>query len=205
MVSMRLHFRNRFLPTITTSLCAMGVLFTLVSGCGRSRNSGGTEVHGVPKMEAFILPAGYRGPVIAIYGQGEGTLPEWRGDTAVYRVPQGGIVRTQLQEPPPSTYALHSFSDAPQAWLDNSAICARMRIKVADDRPRVCWLDYSRGGTGIPDHIVAVVTDWNGIPEQYNRTSFAYDSVLFGGGKAHLFIWTEPTELQKKRAQRRVQ
>jgi hypothetical protein len=155
-------------------------------------------------MEIFVVPQAYRGPFIAIFGQQAGAFPEWRGDTAVYRVPDNGILRVALPEPPHSTKAVLVFANAPNNWIGNYPTCADMRVYVTDDRPRVCWLDYSVGGTGIPDHIVAVVTDWTGIPDQFNRTSFVYDSAVLGRKKANRH-WEEPRDLPRQRPVRKTE
>lgn len=73
-----------------------------------------------------------------------------------------------------------------------------MRVWVTDSLPRICWLDYSVGGTGIPSHVVAVVTDWVGIPANFNRTTFVYDSVLHKGKGLAIQKWTEPPELRRR-------
>jgi len=145
-----------------------------------------------------VLPKGYRGPFVAIYGQREGTLPRWLGDTAEYLVPNDGILKISLAEPPHSTKVSHVFADKPNVTLRNIPTCADMRAHVSDTIPSICWLDYSFGGTGIPEHIVAVVTDWAGIPANFNRTSFVYDSVLHKGDGKTIQKWTEPPELTRK-------
>ena len=154
---------------------------------------------GVPSKEIFVLPAGYRGPFIAVYAQANTAQPYWRGDTAVYNVPASGVVRLPYGEPPHTTKTSHVFANEPLRSLDNYPTCEDMRLRVADPAPRVCWFGFSAGGTGIPDHIVAVVTDWLGIPSNFNRTSFVYDSVLFQGkGKVNT-KWEEPPEILKRR------
>jgi hypothetical protein len=74
-----------------------------------------------------------------------------------------------------------------------------MRVHETDARPGVCWLDFSIGGTGIPNHIVAVITAWSEIPENFQRTTFVYDSVLFGGKGKATQKWREPPDLAKRR------
>jgi hypothetical protein len=152
----------------------------------------------IPAKELFVLPSGYRGPFIAIYGDTLGVEPRWRADTAVFAVPANGILRIKFEEPPHSTKTSHVFADAPDKWIGNVPTCADMRAYITDTIPRICWLDYSFGGTGIPSHIVAVVTDWVGIPKNFERTSFVYDSVLYRGPGTTVRKWTEPPELVRK-------
>jgi hypothetical protein len=75
----------------------------------------------------------------------------------------------------------------------------RLHVNAADKVPRVCWLDYFAGGTRTPDHIVAIVTDWAGIPDNYDRTTFVYDSVLHQGRGTAIKKWEEPAGVVKPR------
>jgi len=73
-----------------------------------------------------------------------------------------------------------------------------MRVHVSDTITSICWLDYSIGGTGVPRHVVAVVTNWSSIPANFNRTSFVYDSVLYKGPGTTIRKWEEPPELLRR-------
>ena len=145
-----------------------------------------------------MLPSGYRGPFIAIYGQHDGAQPQWIADTAKFLVPKNGILKIVFDEPPHSTTVSHVFADSPDKWLGNVPTCADMRAYVTDTIPRVCWMDYWFGGTGIAAHIVAVVTDWDGIPKNFERTSFVYDSLLRNGDGKTIRKWEEPPELRRR-------
>ncbi len=166
-------------------------------GCASGSSSDGEKVQKVPEAELFLLPPGFRGPFIAIYGQGGGILPEWRGDTAVYRVPERGMLKITHPEPPRSTRVSHVFADRLHARLRNYPTCADMRVHVTDTLPHVCWLDYSVGGTGKPDHIVALITDWSAIPQHYNRAGFLLDSLGFGRWSPRSSPWSEPRDLRR--------
>lgn len=183
------------LSMAATICCALAA-----HGCMQNKTAVASQPHADPKLEIFVLPKDYRGPFLAIYGQSGGVLPRWRGDTAEYAVPSNGILKISLKEPPHSTKVSHVFSDKPGVTLRNIPTCADMRVHVAasDNQPSICWLDYSIGGTGTPSHVVAVVTDWAGIPINFNRTSFVYDSVLSNGSGKSIRKWTEPPELVRK-------
>lgn len=144
------------------------------------------------ESELFILPRNYKGPFIAIYGQPGGQVAEYRHDTAVYQVPASGVVRIGAEEPARSTAVFFAFVDSQDVVLPSFATCADMREKYPGTGSGACWLDFAGGGTGVPDHVVAVVTDWNHLPECFNRTTLVYDSVLFDGKGRALRKWEEP-------------
>jgi hypothetical protein len=167
-------------------------------GCARGAMNGDNSQR-IPRMEIFILPAGYRGPFLAVYGDTASTQATWRADTAFYSVPPHGVVRVPHPEPPRSTRTSLAFSNDLSKRLDNYPTCEDMRASVTDSLPRVCWFGYSYAEHDTPDHIVAVVTDWAGIPVNFNRTAFVYDSVLFHGRKKMNLKWEEPAETLKRR------
>lgn len=181
------------LSAALTTCCAFAAVC-----CASQAGTTGGESKRTPALEIFFLPKDYRGPFIAVYGQRGGVVPRWTGDTAVYLVPKDGILKISLEEPPRSTKVSHVFADKPKVTLRNIPTCADMRVRVADSIPSICWLDYSVGGTGIPNHVVAVVTDWIGIPTNFNRTTFVYDSVLFNGSGKATQKWEEPPELRRR-------
>lgn len=175
-----------------------------VVACAQS-GQGANGLSRVPRMEIFVLPTGYRGPFLAIYGQAQAPQPIWRGDTAFYDVPPGGVVRVPYPEPPRSTRTSHVFANEPKKTLGNYSTCEDMRVHLSDPTPGVCWFGHSVGGTGIPDHIVAVVTSWAEIPANFNRTSFVYDSVLFQGKRRMDIKWEEPPEILQRLQSQRTQ
>jgi hypothetical protein len=68
-----------------------------------------------------------------------------------------------------------------------------MRMEgLAGDPTAVCWLAVQVGGAGMPDHAVYIVTDWAGIPENYDRGAWMLDSLFFGGKGLSKFKWREP-------------
>ncbi len=74
-----------------------------------------------------------------------------------------------------------------------------MRVQVRDSEPRVCWLDFPMGTNTTPDHIVAVITDWTALPENFERATALYDSVLFDGKGLAAKKWEEPPDFRRKR------
>lgn len=199
----------RFLPGAISSdhmklllALALGCIPCATLGCTQKAKSANQQSR-VPRMERFIFPAGYKGPFVAVYGQSDATEPTWNGDTAIFTVPPSGVVRIPYPEPPRSSRTSHFLANEPTRALDNYQTCEDMRVHVTDALPRVCWFGHTILGTGIPSHIVAVVTDWSGIPANFNRTSFVYDSVLFQG-KNHMYLkWEEPPEILKRRQEQR--
>jgi hypothetical protein len=180
--------KRRIVATLA-SLMLIGFIGAAVSG--RIERFGG-------RHDRFVLPAGYSGPFIAIYDQPNGVTPSRHGDTAIYIIPMSGVLRIAAEEPPHYTKVSFAFPNS-SAVLQQFATCADMREYRHDGATKVCWLDFAMGGTGIPDHIIAVITDWNHIPDNFNRSTFVYDSVLFGGkGKARQ-NWEEPRSLNNAR------
>lgn len=173
------------------------VALVLSPACG-SRETSGDETLRVPSREIFLLPSGYRGPFIAIYEQRDGTHPAWRETTAVYGVPSTGIVRIALPEPPSSTKVRHAFVDRPESTLQRYGTCADMRVHHRDKAPAICWLDYQVGGTGVPGHIVALVSEWSDIPRHYNRAGYLLDSLKFGKWSSRSSPWEEPSDLNRR-------
>jgi hypothetical protein len=163
------------------------------------RGASADGVAKVPSRELFVLPESYEGPFIAIYDQRDAELPRWTGDTAVFAVPSNGIVRIAYPEPPRGTRTAFVFVGGKRMRLRNYPTCADMRVAVADSLSAVCWLDFQGGGTGIPDHIVAVVTKWERIPLNFERTTVVYDSVLFGAQGHFRQKWEEPRDLKRKK------
>ena len=49
-----------------------------------------------PSDDIFLIPDGYRGKVIIIYGQENGTPEEYENDKRVYRIPNNGLLRTRF-------------------------------------------------------------------------------------------------------------
>jgi hypothetical protein len=142
--------------------------------------------------ELFVLPDSYEGPFIAIYDQPGGVSPQWASSTAVYRVPSSGVVRISTSEPPKATRTAFAFASGKRMRLSSYSTCADMREAVADSSSGVCWLDFQGGGTGIPDHMAAVVSTWERIPFNFERTTSVYDSVLFGAKGHFSRKWEEP-------------
>ena len=143
-------------------------------------------VQRLTKAEIFVTIEGYRGPLIAIYDQPGGIAPAWRGDTALYAVPPSGIVRIALAEPARGTRVFLVESGVAYRPVAIFGTCDEEPLVATADLPQACWLDFEVGGTGIPDHIVAVVTSALSLDADYYRTTFVYDSVVLGGngGKA---------------------
>lgn len=156
----------------------------------------------VPRLETFVLPKGYRGPFVAVYSQHDGQRPRWKGDTAVFSVGVTGVIRIPYPEPPASSRTSHVFADRPSHALRNYPTCADMRVDSKDALIAVCWLDFRVSLQNSPEHIVAVVTDWAGIPDNFERTTLVYDSVVFSGKGIGLRKWEEPPALKRSRADR---
>jgi hypothetical protein len=167
---------------------------------GASAKASDSSARAVAK-EIFVLPAGYRGPFLAIYDQDSAEQPTWQGDTAVYNVPPSGVVRIGSPEPQSGTRTSHVFANRPGERIPNYPTCADMRAQVPDSRLAVCWLDFSIRPTGTPDHVVAVVTDWIGIPANFERTTVVYDSVLLGGHGIGVRGWEEPRDLKRRNSE----
>lgn len=176
----------------------------LVGACRQGNVSEETDPTRVASREVFLLPKDYRGPFVAIYDQPNGVQPSWRGDTATFVVDPNGIVRIRSSEPPRTTRTSHSFVGAGDRVLPNYPTCADMRVHAIDNRVAVCWLDFSVKRPGTPDNVVAVITDWEDIPKNFERTTFVFDSVLLGGAGLGRRQWEEPRDMKRQRASSQV-
>ena len=144
------------------------------------------------KLQLFVLPAGFQGPVTVIYDQPDGQRPKSVDGKIVYNVPRDGIVRTALPEEVLAGATLKFVYQSSSA-LPQYHNCTQMRLQgLAGDPAGVCWLAIQVGGTGMPDHAVYIVTDWVGIPENYDRGAHMLDSLFFGPTRSSKFKWEEP-------------
>ncbi|HEV7387735.1 MAG TPA: hypothetical protein VGN73_03900 [Gemmatimonadaceae bacterium] len=144
------------------------------------------------KVQIFVLPPGYRGPVMVIYDQVDGARPRSVDGEVVYDVPADGIVRTALpEEVLAGARVQFVFGSRPALFQYHN--CTAMRLQgLATDPAAVCWLAIQVGETGTPDHAVYIVTDWVGIPDNYERGARMLDSLFFGGKGISRFKWAEP-------------
>jgi len=51
-----------------------------------------------PEKETYLIPEGYKGTVLVIFNQPDGEKPEHEDDRRIYRIPQTGILFTQLKD-----------------------------------------------------------------------------------------------------------
>jgi hypothetical protein len=153
--------------------------------------------------ERFIIPDGYAGPVIAIYRQAGGQSPVMVGDTAVYTVPESGILRIAGAPPLPGSNVVFAFPDSPGA-LESIGPCSNHHLEPPpDDRTRACWHDFDVGGTNIPYHIVAVISDTRTIGVNYDRTMAVYDSVVFNRRGHATGTWKSIVDFETEKSARR--
>ena len=144
------------------------------------------------RRQLFVLPAGYQGPVLVIYDQSDGARPKVLNGEIVYDVPRDGIVRTVLPEEVLAGAKIRFVYQSRPA-LAQFHNCAQMRLQgLASDPTGVCWLAIQVGTSGVPDHAVYIVTDWVGIPVNYNRGAHMLDSLFFGPTGSSKFKWEEP-------------
>lgn len=144
------------------------------------------------REQIFVLPNGYRGPVMVIYDQPDGARPKTIDGEISYDVPSDGIVRTAFPEEVLAGSTVKFMYKSSPALLQYHT-CTQMRLEgLAGDPTAVCWLAVQVGGVGMPDHAVYIVTDWAEIPENYNRGARMLDSLFFGGPGMSKFIWREP-------------
>ena len=153
--------------------------------------------------ELFVLPAGYVGPVIAIYNQPGGSSPEMRPDTSVYTVPPTGILRIAGAQPLPGSEVRFSYAGSVDR-LESIGECSNHHLRPPDDdKTRVCWHDFQVGGTNIPYHIVAVISDTRTIGVNYDRTMALHDSVVFNRRGYSTGTWASLVDFESKKALRR--
>ncbi len=84
---------------------------TAALACARTSPRADEDASRIPVFEIFVLPDGYRGPLLTIYGQPGGAIPSWKADTAVYPMPSNGILRIAGAEPPHSTKTAYVFAN----------------------------------------------------------------------------------------------
>jgi hypothetical protein len=179
----------------------IALLAASFAGCRQGAAFPTSQKKDVPVREVFVLPPGYSGPFIAIYGQKGGAEPTWSGDTAMFKVPASGILRISYMEPPSTTLASHVYADRIRQPLTNYPTCADMWERVPDTRMGVCWLDFVVGTGSSPDHVIAVITNRNDLPREFERTTSVYDSVMLGGRGLGRREWVEPANSKRKRAE----
>ena len=51
-----------------------------------------------PEKETYLIPEGYKGTVLVIFNQLNGEKPEYEDDRRIYRIPQTGVLFTQLKD-----------------------------------------------------------------------------------------------------------
>ena len=147
------------------------------------------------RMQLFVLPADFQGPVMVIYDQPTGVRPKAVNGMIVYDVPTDGVVRTVLPEEVLAGSQVRFVYKSRSALLQYHT-CTQMRLEgLASDAAAVCWLAIQVGSNTMPDHAVYIITDWTRIPENYNRGARMLDSLFFGGPgepSASKFKWEEP-------------
>ena len=152
-----------------------------------SENGGG--------LVTFLIPDGYRGLVLAIYDQAEGVRPVVHGDSSVYEIPEGGVLRIAVSQDP-GRRVRTVFKGNPAQTLRPFPTCAAMRLLyTAADRVGTCWL-REIGASNAPAHEAFIVTRWQDIPAHYNRAMPLLDSLVFGGHFRGGLKWVEPPDLQ---------
>lgn len=186
-----------FQHLLRVGYCIAAAAVLVAPTCDGQHTTVGREKIG--RHEKFLLPSKYEGPFIALYDQQDGLAAHWVGDTAVYAVPGSGIVKIKSAEPEHSSTTSFVFQDRRGTSIPNFTSCADMRSRSRTFEPRICWFDYWVGGTGVPDHIVAVVTNWTNIPPNFERTSIVYDSLLHKGTGKTIRKWAEPKVTGQKR------
>ena len=147
------------------------------------------------RFQLFMLPPDFQGPVMVIYDQPDGVRPKAVNGQIVYDVPRDGIVRTALPEEVLAGSQVRFVYKSRPALLQYHT-CTQMRLEgLATDAAAVCWLAIQVGGNGTPDHAVYIITDWAGIPNNYNRGARMLDSLFFSGpgaSSSSKFKWQEP-------------
>jgi len=150
-------------------------------------------------QEHFVMPVGYRGPVVVMYEQRDGISPTVSLKKLVYAVPPNGIVRSHLPEPPLGTKVTAAFQDKPEAALRTFPSCEEMRLRrSAPDQVATCWIESTQG-SDIPPHVAFIVTDWLRIPQLYNQAAQIIDSVVFRKKFHGVPKWEEPKSGQPAR------
>jgi hypothetical protein len=185
------------LPIKRTLLCAAAFAQLSCTNRPSSRIDDETVSNRVPAREMFLLRTGYVGPFVAVYDQQNGVMPSWRGDTAMFTVPNDGILKIRNAEPPSLTKTQFAFANAPNTPFASYNSCADMRLRVPDGRIASCWIGFSIVGTGIPKHLVAVITQRDRLPRDFERTTFVYDSVVLGGKGKGIQHWEEPPSVRR--------
>ena len=158
------------------------LLLTLTAVASLRRQSGITE--------HFVLRKAYQGPVVVLYAQGNGATSERIGSKLHYHVPASGILEVREPEPVRGSHAVFSFAGEDDKPLRVFSTCRDLNERSRSSATEVCWLDFQAGGTGKPDHVVAVVTTHANLERNFNRTTAVYDSVLTGK-KTHALTWLD--------------
>ena len=170
-------------------LVALAGVLVLMLVAGHELHDSGRDD---PRVELYMLSPRYQGPVLVIYDQPTGVGTLWHRDTAIYAVPSTGVVRVKASQPGRATAVTHVYGDAPNKALPYIGTCKASYQRLTDDRPIVCDTGFDASGTGIPDHIVAIISDRKRLPENFDRTIFVFDSVVWGGKGMFHQRWSDP-------------
>ncbi len=190
------EFPHRRVGGIVRHITATFAL-AVISACARQVVVQASQGIPVPehRLQLFVLPQDFQGPVMVIYDQPNGVRPKPVNGEIVYDVPRDGIVRTALPEEVLAGSQVKFVYRSSPALLQYHT-CTQMRLEgLATDGAAVCWLAIQVGGNGTPDHAVYIITDWAGIPDNYNRGARMLDSLFFsrpGGPTSSRFKWQEP-------------
>lgn len=77
------------------------------------------------RAETYLLPEGFRGPVLVLFRRSDGASPEYESGQLVYRVPSNGVLAVGWSEASfqPRYYFVTSKGERMQIPIDNGAFC----------------------------------------------------------------------------------
>ncbi len=104
--TIQLFFLDRRLPQPTEKRSASKVILGLLSFplalvavvVGLYALSFASSYFTRPEKETYLIPEGYKGSVLVIFNQPDGEKPEYEKGRRIYRIPQTGILFTQLKD-----------------------------------------------------------------------------------------------------------
>lgn len=90
---------------------ALGVLL-ITAAAPLGLMLGGIYVWDRAESEIHLLPAGFTGPVVILFGQAEGATPAREGRARLYKIPASGVLRTQFPDNPGWSAPKYYYVDA---------------------------------------------------------------------------------------------
>ena len=141
---------------------------------------GSAYVWGRAEPEVHLIPAGFRGPVLIVYGQPRGAVPAREGRARRYAIPAHGVLRTQYGPNPGWSKPRYFYVDAAgrRSAIVGGLPCAD---SLPGDPVQACLMGrLFLSGRAAPAYSGYVVAREGERRAQYERGDSLVRAVVFG-------------------------